>query len=79
MRAQNRGHPVATKWVIGGVEIVPDKKKLEGGMFFVVVPNCTMQTLIEVIVHHVWPGPDIIMTAGLGTTMLKPLGCITPR
>ena len=61
-RKYNRGHPVSTKWVVGGVGIVPDSKgrKRGGDVFFVVVPNRNMQTLNEVIAHHVRPGTHVV-------------------
>ena len=54
-RKYNRGHPVSTKWIVGGVKIVPDSKRRKqgGNVFFVVVPNRTMERLNEVISHHV--------------------------
>ena len=38
-----------TKWVVGGVKIVPDAtgRKCSGNMFFVVVPNDAMVTITD--------------------------------
>ena len=75
-RKCNRGHPVATKCVIGGVKIVSDKKgrKHGGNMFFVVVPNHTMQTLNKVIARHVQPGTHVIADCWTGYNNVEALG-----
>ena len=61
-RKYNRGHRVETKWVFGGVEIVPDENMVKrGGPFFaVVVEDRTIKTLDEVIKKFIKPGSIIV-------------------
>ena len=56
-----RGHYVDTKWVFGGVEIVPDAyMRKKGGPFFaVVVPNRKKECLDEYIKKFIRPGSII--------------------
>lgn len=75
-RKYNRGHQVNTKWVVGGVEIVPDAtgKKRGGKVFFVVVPDRTMQTLHRTIQTHVEVGSHIITDCWKGYNNLDKCG-----
>ena len=61
-RKYNIGHKVDTKWVFGGVEIIPDETgRRKGGEFFaVVVPDRTKVTLEEQIRRFIRPGSIII-------------------
>ena len=61
-RKYGLGHPVSTKWVFGGVEIVPDAymKKTGGKFFAVVVKDRTKETLDDVIKKFIKPGSIII-------------------
>lgn len=50
-RKDNRGHPVEGVWVLGGVELTPQRK-----IFLAVVPRRDAETLTQVICHFVKPG-----------------------
>ena len=57
-RKYGRGHKVDTKWVFGGVEIVPDAtwKKKGGKYFAVVVPDRQLNTLYPIMLKFIRPG-----------------------
>ena len=61
-RKYNRGHPVDTKWVFGGIEITIDSRgSHRGGRFFaIVVPDRTGTTLCSVLKKYVLPGTTIL-------------------
>ena len=61
-RKYGRGHPVATKWVLGGIEIIPDKygRKKGGRRFYCIVPDRTRETMIPTIQRFVKSGTTII-------------------
>ena len=61
-RKYHRGHHVETKWVFGGVEILPAANgRKKGGKFFaVVVPDRTRETLHGVIKKFIKPGTRIV-------------------
>ncbi|KAJ8651429.1 hypothetical protein O0I10_013026 [Lichtheimia ornata] len=50
-RKDNRGHPVEGVWVLGGVELTPQRK-----IFLAVVPRRDAETLTQVICHFIKPG-----------------------
>ena len=53
-RKYHRGHHVEGVWVLGGIEITPQKR-----MFIVPVPDRCAETLVEVIRQHVLPGTTV--------------------
>ena len=61
-RKYNRGHHVETKWVFGGVEIVPDGqgRKCGGHFFAVVVNDRSASTLLPKIRQFILPGSIIV-------------------
>ena len=67
-RKYGRGHPVETKWVFGGVEIVPDEfGRRKGGKFFaVVVPDRTKESLHSVMRKFIRPN-SVIVSDGFST------------
>jgi ISXO2-like transposase domain len=68
-RKYNRGHPVDGVWILGGVEITPERK-----IFLKVINNRNANTLVEIITSHVRTGSIIVTDCWRGYSRLGLFG-----
>jgi ISXO2-like transposase domain len=68
-RKYNRGHYVDGVWILGGVEITPER-----GIFLRIVENRNADTLEEIICSHVRSGSIIVTDGWAGYKNLNRLG-----